>query len=122
MGGYASKIRPVSASPTAARMRTFFIAPSLSVRSGTWKLEGPLMGQQAHHEVRAEWVPNHQFLRLHEKTAARAPNTERPSASRTGRSVRRFFDSYSASPQDLNTELSSRLARWSDQWRADRFC
>ena len=34
------------------------------------------MGREAHHEVCAEWVLNHQFLRLHEKTAAGAPKTE----------------------------------------------
>jgi Protein of unknown function (DUF1579) len=46
--------------------------------AGTWKMEGQVMGQEAHHEVRAEWVLNHQFLRIHEKTAPSAPNAERP--------------------------------------------
>jgi hypothetical protein len=46
--------------------------------AGTWKLEGQVMGREAHHEVHADWVLNHQFLRLQEKTAANAPNTERP--------------------------------------------
>ena len=45
--------------------------------AGTWKLEGQVMGREAHHEVRAEWVLNHQFLRIEEKTSGSAPNTER---------------------------------------------
>jgi len=43
---------------------------------GTWKLQGPVMGRDAHHEVEAEWVLNHQFLRIHEKTEAGAPGSE----------------------------------------------
>ena len=34
------------------------------------------MGREAHHDVQAEWVLNHQFLRIHEKTAAGAPADE----------------------------------------------
>ncbi|HMK31370.1 MAG TPA: hypothetical protein VK473_16930 [Terriglobales bacterium] len=45
--------------------------------AGTWKIEGKVMGRQAHHEVRAEWILNHQFLRIQEKTAASAPSEER---------------------------------------------
>jgi hypothetical protein len=44
--------------------------------AGVWKLEGQVMGREAHHELRAEWVLNHQFLVLHEKTAGGAPKTE----------------------------------------------
>jgi hypothetical protein len=44
--------------------------------TGTWKVEGQVMGRDAHHEVRAEWVLNHQFLRIHEKTDAGAPASE----------------------------------------------
>jgi hypothetical protein len=43
---------------------------------GTWKLQGPVMGREAHHTVEAEWVLNHQFLRIHEKTEAGAPASE----------------------------------------------
>jgi hypothetical protein len=46
--------------------------------AGMWKLDGQVMGREAHHEVRAEWVLNHQFLRLHEKTSANSPSSERP--------------------------------------------
>ena len=45
--------------------------------TGTWKLEGKVQGRDAHHEVSAEWVLNHQFLRIHEKTGAGAPAAER---------------------------------------------
>lgn len=44
--------------------------------AGDWKLEGTVMGRAGHHDVRAEWVLNHQFLRIHEKTAAGAPKDE----------------------------------------------
>jgi hypothetical protein len=43
---------------------------------GTWKLEGQVMGRDAHHEVHADWVLNHQFLRIQEKTSASAPDNE----------------------------------------------
>jgi hypothetical protein len=45
--------------------------------TGTWELTGQIMGRQAHHEVQAEWVLNHQFLRIHEKTQVNAPASER---------------------------------------------
>ena len=44
--------------------------------AGNWKLEGPVMGRPGHHGVQAEWVLNHQFLRIHEKTSAGAPADE----------------------------------------------
>jgi len=44
--------------------------------TGAWKMEGAVMGHDAHHEVEAEWVLNHQFLRIHEKTASGAPSAE----------------------------------------------
>jgi hypothetical protein len=45
---------------------------------GAWKLEGQVMGRDAHHDVQAEWVLHHQFLRVHEKTSADAPPGEKP--------------------------------------------
>jgi hypothetical protein len=44
--------------------------------TGTWKMEGQILGRVAHHEVQAEWVFDHQFLRILEKTAAGAPASE----------------------------------------------
>ena len=45
--------------------------------AGKWELEGPIGSQTAHHEVQAEWVLNHQFLRIYEKTSSGAPASER---------------------------------------------
>ncbi len=45
--------------------------------AGSWNLQGKVMGNDAHHSIKAEWVLNHQFLRIEEKTAASAPETER---------------------------------------------
>ena len=44
--------------------------------TGVWKLQGPVMGHLGHHDVEADWVLNHQFLRIHEKTSASAPSDE----------------------------------------------
>ena len=46
--------------------------------AGTWKMEGTVMGRLAHHQVQADWVLNHQLLRMHEKTDANAPRDEHP--------------------------------------------
>lgn len=46
--------------------------------AGTWKVECQIMGHEAHHELQADWVLNHQFLRMHENTAATAPKGEHP--------------------------------------------
>jgi hypothetical protein len=45
--------------------------------TGDWYLTGPVMGQEAHHKVHAEWVLNRQFLRIGESTAPDAPKAER---------------------------------------------
>jgi hypothetical protein len=44
--------------------------------TGEWRLAGQVMGRVGHHDVQAEWVLNHQFLQIHEKTAADAPAAE----------------------------------------------
>lgn len=46
--------------------------------AGNWKVSGEILGQASHHEVHAEWALNHQFVVMHEKTAADAPPGERP--------------------------------------------
>jgi hypothetical protein len=45
--------------------------------AGNWSVSGRVMGGDAHHELKSEWVLNHQFLRIHETTAADAPASER---------------------------------------------
>jgi len=42
--------------------------------TGTWHLTGKVMGRNADHTVEAEWVLNHQFLRIREKDQNAAPN------------------------------------------------
>ena len=44
--------------------------------TGIWNVAGQVLGHEAHHEVNAEWVLNHQFLRIHEKTSPTAPPNE----------------------------------------------
>ena len=38
--------------------------------TGHWRLRGTSAGGPVDHEVRVEWVLNHQFLRIHEKALA----------------------------------------------------
>jgi hypothetical protein len=45
--------------------------------AGKWTMTGPVMGGIAHHDVDAEWVLDHQFLRVTEKTTESAPAGER---------------------------------------------
>jgi len=45
--------------------------------TGDWYLTGQVMGHEAHHRVRAEWVLDRQFLRIEESTAPDAPKSER---------------------------------------------
>ncbi len=44
-----------------------FHDPLLENMVGTWKLNGRIAGREANHTVDADWVLNHQFLRIHEK-------------------------------------------------------
>ena len=44
-----------------------FNDPLLDNMVGTWTLTGKVAGREARHSVTAEWVLNHQFLRIHEK-------------------------------------------------------
>ena len=65
--------------PSGGRTQTPVSWPDdlVNQMTGTWKLEGKIMGRDAHHEVRAQWVLNHQFLNIQEKTSAGAPESER---------------------------------------------
>jgi hypothetical protein len=60
----------------AAQSQTGWQDELVEHMAGTWNLEGALAGKEAHHTVTAEWVLNHQFLRLLEKTSASAPASE----------------------------------------------
>jgi hypothetical protein len=65
-------------SPLPAQMSPEWTDDLVDHMVGSWKITGQVLGHEAHHEVQAEWVLNHQFLRVHEKTAADAPKTEHP--------------------------------------------
>ena len=45
--------------------------------TGSWKVRGQVMGRDAHHELKAEWVLNHMFLRIQESTSTDAPTSEK---------------------------------------------
>jgi Protein of unknown function (DUF1579) len=45
---------------------------------GTWNLTGKVLGRPANHSVQAEWVLNHQFLRIYEKDKNSATNVTVP--------------------------------------------
>ena len=46
--------------------------------AGKWQLTGQIAGRKATHQVEAEWVLNHQFLRIHERDSAPAVNGNSP--------------------------------------------
>jgi hypothetical protein len=46
--------------------------------AGRWKMQGQVMGKDAHHKVQADWILHHQFLRIHEETTLDAPKGEHP--------------------------------------------
>lgn len=64
--------------PSRAQTSAEWQDPLVDHMAGTWKLEGQVMGQSARHDVRADWVFHHQFLRIQEKTSADAAKTEHP--------------------------------------------
>jgi len=41
-------------------------SPLLDRLVGRWVLQGTIAGRQTTHDITAEWVANHQYLRLHE--------------------------------------------------------
>ena len=51
--------------------------PMLDAMTGKWVLTGTIVGKPTTHDVEADWVLNHQFVRIHEvsreKTAAGQP-------------------------------------------------
>jgi hypothetical protein len=55
-----------------------FRDPLLDNLAGTWNLKGKILGHDADHIVEAEWVLNHQFLRIHEKDQNSAANVAVP--------------------------------------------
>jgi hypothetical protein len=66
-------LAPLIAAKTAAEWQDDLV----SHLAGSWKLEGKVAGNNAHHDVRVDWVLNRQFLRIQETTSANAPPDER---------------------------------------------
>src|SRR5271169_1314404 len=64
--------------PAAAQTPSAWHDDLVDRMTGAWKLQGPVMGHPGHHDVEAEWVLNHQFLCIHERTSAGAPSDEHP--------------------------------------------
>lgn len=48
--------------------------PLLDRMAGQWVLRGTIAGQQTAHDVTAEWVLGHGYLRLHEVSRERGPD------------------------------------------------
>ena len=46
-------------------------SPLLNHLVGTWVLQGTIASKQTTHDITAEWVANHQYLRLHEVSRER---------------------------------------------------
>lgn len=49
----------------------------LDKMTGTWTMDGTVKGNPAHHVVTGEWMSNHRFIHLHERTSDTAPASER---------------------------------------------
>jgi hypothetical protein len=55
----------------AAAQRPPVNSPLLDHLAGKWVLRGTMAGKQTTHDITAEWVANHQYLRLHEVSRER---------------------------------------------------
>jgi hypothetical protein len=49
-------------------------SPVLDHLAGKWVLQGTIGGKQTTHDIFAEWVANHQYLRLHEVSRDKMPD------------------------------------------------
>src|SRR5436190_15501114 len=63
------------ASAAAAQDRTFH-DPFIDRLAGDWTLTRQIRGKELENTVHAEWVLNHQFLRVHMKDSAQPPAYE----------------------------------------------
>lgn len=64
--------------PELDGVKHVFQDPLLDHMAGSWKLTGTIVGRKANHQVDAEWVLNHQFLRIHEKENATSDGSSVP--------------------------------------------
>lgn len=56
----------------AAAQRPPLNSALLDHLTGEWVLQGTIAGKQTTHDITAEWVANHQYLRLHEVSREKA--------------------------------------------------
>ncbi len=57
----------------ALAQQSTFRDPLLDHLVGNWVLQGVIMGKQTTHDITAEWVLAHQYLRLHEVSREKKP-------------------------------------------------
>ena len=62
------------ASPQAAAQQQGFQDALLDRMAGNWVLEGTIGGDESVHDVLAEWVLDHQYLRFHEVAREKEPD------------------------------------------------
>src|SRR5512146_1231027 len=70
--GLALALAAVAATPANAQ-QTAFSDSLLDRMVGHWVLSGTIAGQQTTHDVVAEWVLGHEYIRLQEVSRERAP-------------------------------------------------
>ena len=64
--------------PLASAQQPTLEDPLLDRLVGRWVLTGTITGRQTTHDVDAEWVLNHQFVRVHEISRDKAGNSSSP--------------------------------------------
>src|SRR5262245_8308468 len=72
----ASSRTPIAAQEPLDGRHRIFQDELLDHLVGDWKLTRQMRGQTAENTVKAEWVLQHQFLRVHMKDVATPPNYE----------------------------------------------
>lgn len=66
LGRAAAFLIPLLAFPLAAQQQPVFRDSLLDHLAGNWVLRGTIGGQATTHDLTAEWVLGHQYLRIHE--------------------------------------------------------
>ena len=93
----------VLASLAAAAQQPTLASPLLDHLAGHWVLRGTIAGKPTTHDVDAEWVIQHQYLRLHEVS-------QEQNAKRQPQYEAMIFKA-GTRPQDLHLRMARRLRR-----------
>jgi len=56
---------------SAGAQQPTFLDPLVDKMTGDWIMTGTISGKQVTHDVHAEWVLNHQYVRIHEVSRER---------------------------------------------------